>query len=168
MYAAGFIEQYFQDVCVPIQGECDTGSSSEFFINGQLTLWPDPPTQQYNITYSPTSRAYSFCFTNTTAPITIAEYCHQDHSAGCSLCSVQSGELVFQTRSEILIFSPLPGMQSINMQFGTKSLRVNKLLIKINILLCSSSRKHWGIPHIVKICCEPLRHYYSLNDCNIL
>ena len=102
----GHIEQYSQDVCVPIQGACDTGSVSEFFINDRLTLWPEPATQLHNVTYSLISRMYSFCFTNVTEAVTIAEYCYQVHSAGCSLCSVQSGEIIFQSSSEI--FVPLP------------------------------------------------------------
>lgn len=101
-----FIEQYFQDICIPIQGICSSGAISEFFINGELTLWPGPTSPLYNVTYSSDSRTYNFCFNNITDNVVVTEFCYQHHSENCSLCSDESGEIIFQSRSEISIKSP--------------------------------------------------------------
>lgn len=99
----GQIYHYFQDICIPIQGECPSGFASQFFINGQLTLWPRPNNEQYSTTFNSFTGAYKFCFSNLTEEVVVSEYCYNIHSIGCSLCSAQSGEVVFQTLSEIVI-----------------------------------------------------------------
>lgn len=103
-FSIGQIQQFSEDECVPIQGPCSNGAAPEFFINEQLTLWPYPGTQQYNVTYS--SGTYKFCFINITEHVVLSEYCYQHHSADCSLCSIQSGEIVFRSRSEIALPRP--------------------------------------------------------------
>ena len=91
----GHIDGFYQGICVPIQVLCNQGVVPEFFINGHLTLWPTSGNSLYNVTYSETSRSYSFCFSNVTEDIVLTEYCYRDHSAGCSLCSVESSEVKF-------------------------------------------------------------------------
>ena len=88
-------------MCVPIQGACDR-AVSEFFVNGQQTLWPWPGTStQYNVTINQNPRTYSFCFTNVSSDISLSEYCYQDHSMGCSLCSADSGQIYFLSQTII-------------------------------------------------------------------
>ena len=100
----GPIIHYYQDVCVPIQGARDRKAVPEFFINGQLTLWPWPGTStQYNVTVTQNSRTYSFCFINITSDITLTEYCYQDHLMGCSLCSNESGQIYFLSLTVISV-----------------------------------------------------------------
>ena len=99
----GHVDQYYQDICVPLQGLCNEGIVPEFFINGHLTLYPLPDNRLYNVTYSETSRLYSFCFANITEDTVLTEYCYRDHSAGCSLCSVDSGEIQFVSYTYISI-----------------------------------------------------------------
>ena len=106
VFVVGYIEQYFQDICIPIYGVCRERYDPEFFINGELTLWPEPYDNRFNITWYPSTRSYHFCFTNVTQDITLIEYCYQGHSAGCFLCSAESqqaGELYFLTHSNILL-----------------------------------------------------------------
>ena len=101
---AGRIKQYHQDVCILIQGVCDRGVSPQFFING---LWPLSGSREYYITYSQNSSTYSFCFSNISSNIILTEYCHEYHSAGCFLCSVDSGEIYFLSHTNI--FAPVQG-----------------------------------------------------------
>ena len=98
------IDHYFQDVCVPIHGSCSTESAPDFYINGHPTIWPNSEGQLYNVTLH--SQKYYFCFKNITEDVVITEYCHHDHLAGCSLCSTQNGEVIYQSRSEIFISLP--------------------------------------------------------------
>ena len=99
------IKSYLQDVCVSIRGPCSTGAVPEFYINGLSTSWPEPDDQLYYITLQ--AQSYYFCFRNITEDIIITEYCYQNHLEGCSLCSFQDGERIFQSYSEIFI--PIPG-----------------------------------------------------------
>ena len=98
---AGEIKEYYVAVCVPIQGICSSGSAPRFYINGQLTSWPQPGGTLYNITYSRSSESYRFCFYNVTEETVLTEYCHHTHTAECLLCSAASGEVQFLSYSEI-------------------------------------------------------------------
>lgn len=100
--------RHHQDVCVSIHGSCDEeiGVVSVFFINGRLTLWPFRDNGRYNTTYYETSRQYKFCFINVTENTILTEFCYQEHSAGCPLCPVDSGEIVFLSQTHISI--PMP------------------------------------------------------------
>ena len=98
--------RHHQDVCVSIHGSCDQGVVPEFFINGRLTLWPLHNDGPHNTTYYEISRQYKFCFINVTENIILTEYCYREHSTGCSLCPVNSGEIVFLSQTYISIAIP--------------------------------------------------------------
>lgn len=98
--------EYGESVCVPIRGACSFGFRPTLYINSHLTQWPQPGETLYNITYSMSSGSLSFCFLNITEDTVLTEVCHYTHSAGCSLCSVDSGEIEFLSYSEISMFLP--------------------------------------------------------------
>ena len=106
MISSGHTELHHH-VCVPIQGICDNGFAPGFVINGHWTLWPAPGNRNYSIIYSQVSETYSFCFSNVTEDITLTEYCHQRHIAGCSICSdgSESNEIILQSFSDIQLAS---------------------------------------------------------------
>ena len=103
---AGEIKEYYGATCVPILGVCSSVFVPEFFINGHLTLWPQPGGALYNITFSTSSQSYNFCFNNITEDVVLTESCHYTHTASCSLCSADSGEVEFLSYSEILVVLP--------------------------------------------------------------
>ena len=105
LFSSGNIEIY-DHVCVPIQGSCDLVSVPRFIINGDWTLWPTPGNRNYNVTYSEASDTYRFCFINVTGDIILAEYCYQQHTAGCSICydaESNSNEIMFLSYSNIFV-----------------------------------------------------------------
>ena len=125
---------FHQDLCVSIQGICEVLSLSEFFINGHLTQWPQSDNMQYNVTYSQSSREYSFCFINITENITISEFCYQHHSASCSLCSTDTGELYFLSYSSIFVIAPAEGIEKL-ICIGMPLILTFKLIQDLQILL---------------------------------
>ena len=93
-------------ICVPIEGTCDSGSVPGFIINGDWILWPAPGNTNYRVMYSQVSETYSFCLNNATKDIALTEYCYQQHTAGCSICSDDSNQLNFLSHSNIFIQVP--------------------------------------------------------------
>ena len=97
-----YVKRIHDEICVPVQGICSHGFTSEFFINGHSVLWPEPNASDFRTTYSPATETYRFCFINVTSNITFTEYCYQEHTTGCSLCSVDDGEVHFLSHSSII------------------------------------------------------------------